>query len=155
MSTFSLLSKLQEKMAAAITSVGNIEHEVYPCPLSMCVYVYTCTLTLSLSPWDSRTHIKYMYVEYYTHISGIGRKKFQVHLETVGNFNINVAQTCLGYLCVPGIPAFCRLLSTDPVGLAILRCILLYLCLLATVASPWSTQQPPRPSRLRVSLMVI
>lgn len=30
-STFSLLSKLQEKMAAAITSVGNIEHEVYRC----------------------------------------------------------------------------------------------------------------------------
>lgn len=29
-STFALLSKLQEKMAAAITSVGNIEHEVYP-----------------------------------------------------------------------------------------------------------------------------
>ena len=30
MSTFSLLAKLQEKMAAAVKSVGNIEHEVYP-----------------------------------------------------------------------------------------------------------------------------
>ena len=30
MSTFSILSKLQENMASAIKSIGNIEHEVYP-----------------------------------------------------------------------------------------------------------------------------
>jgi DNA damage-binding protein 1 len=31
MSTFSVLAKLQENMAVAIKSVGNIEHEVYRC----------------------------------------------------------------------------------------------------------------------------
>lgn len=43
MSTFSLLAKLQENMAAALASVGNIDHEVYP--FSTGVY-YTCIFFL-------------------------------------------------------------------------------------------------------------
>ena len=30
--TFTLLSKVQDRMAKVVKSVGNIEHEVYPAP---------------------------------------------------------------------------------------------------------------------------
>jgi DNA damage-binding protein 1 len=45
MSTFSLLAKLQEKMAAAVKSVGNIEHEVYPLLLGIGTLLYRIHVT--------------------------------------------------------------------------------------------------------------
>ncbi len=40
--TFSLLSKLQENIAKIITSVGHIEHEVYPNTVHDCMCASFC-----------------------------------------------------------------------------------------------------------------
>ena len=53
MSTFSLLAKLQEKMAAAVKSVGNIEHEVYPLLLGIGTLLYRIHVTHIYQPYQA------------------------------------------------------------------------------------------------------